>query len=870
MPFDELAIHQIESCLGASFTSLPHTHANVPDILNALCDTARFFVSEADAEPHLPVVGRLIMTLASILPLSRLSCARNGQGVLMTTQYVTRNIPKDIVSLISGNEDMHDNSPTVVDESLSIVSEETHFNSDHGDLAPFVYVKQHENSQWSDNEAVQLRKSEAVRSSNFSMKGKQGTLVDFEPVAAEIKHILCIVSNISSCHLDDGLNFFECDVSHSSLSKLSSILCTILYTILSRLLSHGMAFPGADDLPWLDIHFSSDAGDCEEVLISRSRAVSDIAGALGYLIISNIGDKDNNMQLSGRVCSVLVHLSKSNSRTIVQHASCGLILILSSLRHNSRGGSMTDDKYDVALSNCAISFVEYVTFVLRREVPNSSQVLIPLIDGVYGHRVCVYSIHKLCLIIGTCFSALREVIVCSGCLFELPVMMCCQAFLLLFQQAHEFFEVHVVAFQAAVAIINLMSPADANLMMCFASGPDETAKVPMKRRIQPLLIDLLRFRLVGARFCTTSTSRLGNKYHRPSNVHNRLAREALLIETFPVELDNFEREKVSAWKVGNAILTLRLGSKEYLGWLEIVVRSPCSRIRRLFPWRKDLIIERPWSTIPFWEQLHPQPCADGENNVAARNLRSDLESEKITKKIARATAVIASFDRLVDISPAHIISSRREVDCVSTYDTIKHNVPRSSLRQNPKSRYPTTSEGKMSVGKQAATRSSGLKRTVSDNSLVSLSPSQFEHIRDKFKTVFSWLQQATNRDDVDMDLIHELNMIGFSPTALGVPVTKIELTSLSVSVHEKLVMPFSVGPNFNRAISILDRITPFQTHRIGLLYGGPFSSAIGDSRNNDGDEFLTATQAPTDFWEFAKELGDLVPVRHCKYFSGGL
>lgn len=828
-------------------------------------------MSEADAEPHLPVVGRLIMTLASILPLSRLSCARNGQGVLMTRQYVTRNIPKDIVSLISVNEDMHDISPTVVGESLSIVSEETHFNSDHGDLAPFVYVKQHENSQWSGNEAAQLRKSEAVRSSNFSMKEKQGTLVDFEPVAAEIKHILCIVSKISSCHRDEGLNLFEWDVSPSSLSKLSSILCTILYTILSHLLSHGMAFPGADDLPWLDIHFSPDAGGCEEVLISRSQAVSDVAGALGYLIISNIGDKDNNMQLSRRVCSVLVHLSKSNGRTIVQHASCGLISIMSSLRHNSRGGSMTDDTYDAELSECAVSFVEYVSFVLRREVTKSSQVLIPLIDGVYGHHLCVYFIQELCLIIVTCFSALREVIVCSGCLFELPVMMCRQAFLLLFQQAHEFFEVHVVAFQAAVAIINLMSPADANLMMCFASGPDETAKVPMKRRIQPLLIDLLRFRLVGVRLCTMSSSRLEEKCLRPSKVHNRLAREALLIETFPVDLDNFERQKVSAWKVGNTILTLRLGSKEYLGWLEIVIRSPCSRIRRLVRWRKDLIIERPWSTLPFWEQLRPQLCADGEKNVAVRNLRSDVESEKITKNLARATAVIVSFDRLVDITPAHI-SSRCEVDGVSTYDTIKHDVPGSSLHQNPKSRYPTSSEGKMGVGKQAATRSSGLKRTVSDNSLVSLSPSQqLEHnIRDKCKTVFSWLQQATNRDDVDMDLIHELHMIGFSPTALGVPVTKIEPTSLSVSEHEKLVQPFSVGPNFNRAISILDRITPFQTHRIGLLYGGPFSSAITDSRNNDGDEFLTATQAPTDFWEFAKELGDLVPVRHCKYFSGGL
>ena len=37
-----------------------------------------------------------------------------------------------------------------------------------------------------------------------------------------------------------------------------------------------------------------------------------------------------------------------------------------------------------------------------------------------------------------------------------------------------------------------------------------------------------------------------------------------------------------------------------------------------------------------------------------------------------------------------------------------------------------------------------------------------------------------------------------------------------------------------------------------------------------GDKFLMSTQASTEFYQFARELGDLVPLRHCKYFSGGL
>jgi hypothetical protein len=78
-----------------------------------------------------------------------------------------------------------------------------------------------------------------------------------------------------------------------------------------------------------------------------------------------------------------------------------------------------------------------------------------------------------------------------------------------------------------------------------------------------------------------------------------------------------------------------------------------------------------------------------------------------------------------------------------------------------------------------------------------------------------------------------------------------------------------------RSLNILDRATPFQTHRVSLLYGGPLSQKASSNKQananaTNGDQFLLATQASTDFWEFARALGDFVPVRHLRYFSGGL
>ena len=415
--------------------------------------------------------------------------------------------------------------------------------------------------------------------------------------------------------------------------------------------------------------------------------------------------------------------------------------------------------------------------------------------------------------------------------------------MLLFQPSHEHFEVKVVAFRAAIAIINTLSPSDGNLLLRLADCPDMNAAVPKERRIQPLLFDLLRFRLVGARL---QTAKNVNHCCRSFCIHKRLAREALSLEMFPVDLDNLGRPKVSAWKLGNIILTLRLGSEQYFGWVELVVRTPCSRIRRLVRWKKELIIQQPGSTLPFWELLHPrQRSVNGEFRVTVQNVRSNLESEATAENLGWAASVIASFDRLVDFSPADI-PSRHEVDGIKAHATIMPDLPIAFLHRNHQYRKPNYIA--------ADTGNSRLKRTFSDGSLASLRPSQRDALRNKNGTVISWLQNATSRDDVDAELIHELEMFGFSPLALGAPSTVIGPTAYSdLSVHDKLV-PFTVGSNFNRAISILDRITPFQTHRVGLLYGGPFSNATcgSNNSNSDGDQFLAATQAPTDFWDFAR------------------
>lgn len=695
------------------------------------------------------------------------------------------------------------------------------------------------------------------------MNGKQGTVVDFEPVAKAIKRILNAVSSGRAVHPDEGSSehLFDRTISATSISQLPSILCTICYDVISSFLSHGMAFPGMDDMLWLDLDYPPAKHDNENELVSRSQAVAVFAGVLGHIIVSRSGNEEDNLRLGRRVCDVLVKLSMSKCQKVVQHACCGLISILSSLRHTfvkkaARSGNISRD---AAISDSLVSFIGHVGSVLQGIESDSDLVLIPLID------------------------AMREAATCADSVFDFPKSLKRRIFLILFKPNHDKWELQAIAFQCAVAIINAMTVAEVNMMMFFAIGPEKNVELSNQKRIQPLLIDLLRHRLTSARLLKMSAGS-EESYYKPSQVHNRLAREALSLENFPVDLDDLGSPKFSAWKCGNAILTLRLGSKDslYRGWVEVVIRSPSSRVRRLVKWKNKCITENPGSFLPFFEQLHPRPTKEaGKDNLPECKSPPLQTAEKENESavyvpsghslnlLADARKVIERFDSLVDSASLQRQNSTGKVDAA-----FKPGMPinEGSHRKTPPRRMSAFGERTNTVV------GSGLKRTLSDGGLVTMPPSnQPKALFERKRSVYSWLQNATGKASIDIGLVQELEAIGFSHSVLGVPETVIRPTSYQdLFVHERM-RPFKNGPNLNRAISILDRVTPYQTHRIALFYGGQFStkrnarSARGDSKpNSDGDKFLMATQGSTDFWQFAKDLGDLVPVRHCKYFSGGL
>ena len=467
---------------------------------------------------------------------------------------------------------------------------------------------------------------------------------------------------------------------------------------------------------------------------------------------------------------------------------------------------------------------------------------------------------------------MREAALCFKTFVDCPVSLRRRAFLILYTPTRGQWEIQVVALQCVIAIINSMSTEEvAFTMSCIIPPKEENVKtLPNQQRIQPLIMGLLRKRLISDRLLKLSNSSDIDCY-KTSRVHERLARAYIATESFPVDKDSLGNPQVAAWKAGQAILTLRLGSKDsvYRGYVEVVLCTPCARIKRLVKWRKECIIDNPTSFLPFYSQIKAKPKYDDteiEENITHRSEENEGMDESSSAQIEESEESIS------------VMEKAREI--IERFDSlVGDEMEQDDDDNNEEAKPPEVSTTLLQRRSLTTDRSRKFRRTVSDEDLSSIPITAQPRITHVTNSVYSWLQSAINQEDIDEDLIHELEAFGFSRSALGVPDDMISIKAYSDLFSHQKLKPYKISPNFTRAMAMLERVVPFQTHRIALFYGGPHSTKKKSSRskssgssntNSDADKFLSVTQASPDFWQFAKSCGDLVHVKHLKYFSGGL
>ncbi len=895
------ALRQMELCLCAPFSELPHTHGSVPVILKALGETASFYSKEKGSSTQSVGLGQYMMsllTLASVIPLARLGCTLDGRGLIMPKESVTSIIPEDLLSAVSSDAVIGSNFST---GELRDLSEEQNLFADQLSTAPFVFVQQLRSEE--ENVSSSLRnntfppqRSRKRRERSCGQDGKEGTTIDFEPVASVLKRVLHQCPDFNH-RIDDSVELRDGTITSKSLSLLPSKIRMVCYEALSSFFSHGMTCPSCESgsLRWLE-NSRSDLGD---ELVLKSQMILSLCGAVGRFHLSEDGKYETKESLTKELCSILIELIKSKHHRAVQNACWGLNLILVYLRIGISGENSPASTIDANATLVVKSFgpiLECACLVLER---NDSRpgVLLPIVSCKF---LCVSRdvakqffplTSRVRLIVLLPLSALREVIVCFAGLMTKSIRR--RVFLVCFRLQSNSIAWHlqVAVFKCVAAVVDSMTEQEIEFMLFIVSGSVSELRglstragvgsdVSKRFRLQPLVFDLLRRHLVQDRLKKINHDSDMSCF-KIARVHNKLARDMLSMETFPVDVDEFGSAKSSAWLCGNSLLTFRVGSASSLhrGWIEIILRSPSCRLRRIVKWKTEIASNNVENMLPFWDQLwlstdknelvDSTPTTESEHSPPWRE--SQLIGERSRDVMIDAKSVIDRFDRLLESSS-------------STADSEKINFSSVRSRAEVFSSLLTPSEFWDEISKHndpiADSKSLGLKRTLSDgNFYSSVGTSSSTELRKTEMSTFnvhSWLEDALGNVSCEEKLIQELEAFGFSREALGFPLTG---TNASLSTpppwlyfSDKLA-PFSNDAKFQRALSILDRLTPFQTHKIGLFYGGSFGTKknkIGDENLSEKDKILMASQASTDFWLFAKELGDLVPVRHLKYFSGGL
>jgi hypothetical protein len=393
----------------------------------------------------------------------------------------------------------------------------------------------------------------------------------------------------------------------------------------------------------------------------------------------------------------------------------------------------------------------------------------------------------------------------------------------------------VIIFFLASEVIDLLSADDLDI--------PTSAETISHSRIYPLLLDTLRSKILyGSLYCTSNDAFASNL--KSFTIHSHLAHRTIALENFAFQAD----DGMSAWKSGGSLLTLRIGSAAslYCGWVEIVLRSASCTVRRLVRADTDISPKNPDNLLKYWSELkipiNDDTTEQSGTKYQLQSLQSQEDAEYSDREstYAEARSLIQKFDQMIQNDNQENVSDQL---------TIESNCTASDSRTSSFFSYHPETKKNTSVYEPKK-----FKRNNSEGDIHILDK-PFSKELSQQKGLHLWMESKYPNGN---DILQNLQLPNMDSSSHG---------DQHNTWHQ-----CTMGKNFTRALNILDRCTPFQTHRVSLLYGGPLSQKASHRTPNSnikgGDKFLIATQASTDFWVFANELGDMVPVRHLKYFSG--
>ena len=699
-------VRQLELCLAAALTGvLPHGHRSVQSIIDALCDIFTSYGRvHCEDDSLIDSISCGSLALAAIIPLARLRVAQNGHAVISERSKVVEYLPEQVLRQTECQRLLP------LNEACSHTNKDIGFCDSGGDsmgAAPFTYVDISDEGIRSADEI-----SSEIRKRQIKKFRHEGVTITFQPIVSSICQVFNHFYSQSEMKKDNIQDSFEA----VEFDKLSSFIRVSCYQILSGLVA--CSFPVK--IPGENIHIFSTPFKTElEYALertTRSNAAAAYAGLTGGVFI-NIEGRNGDWATFNSGCegyehvrsliAALLSMCFADEASEVSNGCRGLSALLASLLlsisdneneiFNSQvmqsKKSLVHDTFDKILTNTR-SLAEKKKKASCMK-PSSSQETVKQNEDVASDPLVspmslLYDILSFISISGLSLpksSNIETVAMCMHlCATQHDSWISVQARLLSLLCSAT--SIDLMLEEDTVASLKkaqkehedvfLQSKPD---MDGLAYGHDDKSYI---KSFPLIIVDMLMRKYYDYQ----EIGNPGRKYCRSyQSQHETFAKEMEDLESFPVAPDVDDRDGSAMWICGTSLLMCRVGhaKSRHRGWIEVTVRSPSHRVRRLVRLPQCNSISDPEFLSPLWDLMRtvtegggtPPPkkvqlreVATGESPLIKTNQYLDTD-----KVLSEAFSTIMLFDRSQSpgLSGSEIKTAQSFQDIVSEDLTVDKN-----------------------------------------------------------------------------------------------------------------------------------------------------------------------------------------------------
>jgi len=799
------AIQELEKCLSLPFGWLPNAHESLPPVVDALCSVLIVYGGEPLKERHETNVAWLAMkrclAISSVLPLSRLGITHDKRLVLSRHRDISGLVPSQIVQRLV--TEYHT-------QTLS-VRHEHHEGDLSSEIAPFVIVS--DDPRYGGPRPLPQTSRPSSERTQLSFISVFSSLLATLHTNLESKRVR---DKTQSGKVSEGMDCQPIEILDSNFRALC-------YDALGGFVRSGVEFPFTKELiPILQVQVGCVAS---AEASARCRCAASVAEALVVKFKAAEDSLGGCLDDTDALLRHLLNFCRSGERSTVLIGCQSLRGLVSFIAKNS--------------STYGLLVFDALSGRLRKELEN---LRVRIAGGEHSNVEKDYVAESLVTLLYDiiCASAEQDRIFLTSEMllqtFDSCWDLCAQS-----DSMPHTGVCRVLCVRLVSVLLNRLNIEDATTEtktrtrfrdLVGTMPPDYEEPPAVLRHDEEssacaILDDLVAQKILTAQdLVGTSDEPINLSYHES------MAEETDNINRFAVQGTNTDKEvPFAAWLCGKStLLTCRLGSlnSRYRGWLELVIRSPTCRKRRLVRLPSMNSLDCPELPSSLWNGPSSQPdpaslTEDASDYLARRFVEPSSEMKK-------AALVMKRFDEV--------------------------------FGQPNKNTVPFLSASSGEAGRDIGSTGQS-QRKASNSSVVA---------RDFNETACSiegWLRRVLNDSAAVHRVVDELCALGIGPPILSAAMSakKVDILSCRFLPVDRL----SFSPRLRRAISILDRLPPFDTHKIALLLA---TDALADETVSSETALegmlLSSAAGSPKFLSFTEGLGKLVLTRHLKYYSGGL